>query len=449
MLWGASAAFAQTPGAPSSPAGGLFGGAVRGAAADRSLNLSMSLVEAFDDDLQGDVTGIQATSARSSGFYTALTPNLDVASRGRRVQVNATIGSNMRYYGDLNRLVSVGHSAAGGFSAQLTRRTTLSLSQSISYAPSSSRLFGLFASAAPADIKNVVDAAGNSAIDPATDSAVTSAARNVAGSERSYVYGTTLGLTHAVTQRATLTFDSGFRYTDFNGPPGLMELRSYHGGGRFSYRVSRDASVRLGYAYRQAVYSAANEPVTHDIDVGIDYLWPLTHTRKTTLGFSVGSTVLSGPLQEGAVLNAERTQYRAVGDASLTHQIGRTWRVQGLYHRGLGFVPGLTSAVSTNALTVTTDGFLNRRTDVLASAAYSTGDSPLSGRPSEFKTYTGDARVRFALTRTWATYVEYLYYLYDFNPSLQLPPGMSPHLRRNSARVGLTLWLPLRQGLQS
>ena len=68
------------------------------------------------------------------------------------------------------------------------------------------------------------------------------------------------------------------------------------------------------------------------------------------------------------------------------------------------------------------------------------------GGSSDFTTYTGDARVTFAISKMWATSVEYLYYLYDFTRSVQLVPGLSPYQRRNSARVGLTLWLPLEKG---
>jgi hypothetical protein len=109
----------------------------------------------------------------------------------------------------------------------------------------------------------------------------------------------------------------------------------------------------------------------------------------------------------------------------------------------VGLIEALTGPVFNDALTVTTDGFLNRRADVLVSASYSKGAPALTGGTSDFRTYSGLARVRLAVSSTWATYVEYRYYFYDFTRSAQLTPGLSPRLARNSVRVGLTLWVPL------
>ena len=63
----------------------------------------------------------------------------------------------------------------------------------------------------------------------------------------------------------------------------------------------------------------------------------------------------------------------------------------------------------------------------------------------QFTTYTGDVRLRYALGRTWATYAEYLFYYYTFNRNLTLIPGIPPGLTRNGLRVGVTLWVPVRE----
>jgi uncharacterized protein involved in copper resistance len=73
----------------------------------------------------------------------------------------------------------------------------------------------------------------------------------------------------------------------------------------------------------------------------------------------------------------------------------------------------------------------------------------LIGQPSQFTSYTGDARLRYALTRNWAPYVEYLFYYYNFNQSAftqnaVTPAGLPPSLTRNGVRFGVTLWLPMR-----
>ena len=88
------------------------------------------------------------------------------------------------------------------------------------------------------------------------------------------------------------------------------------------------------------------------------------------------------------------------------------------------------------------DGLISRRVDVSASAGYSNGESALSRDSLRFDTYTGNLRVRYALSRTFAMYGEYLYYYYDFRGSAQLLAGIPPGLERNGVRAGLTLWVP-------
>jgi hypothetical protein len=66
----------------------------------------------------------------------------------------------------------------------------------------------------------------------------------------------------------------------------------------------------------------------------------------------------------------------------------------------------------------------------------------VTGAGPTFDTYTSDTRVRISLGQVLATYVEYLYYLYDFRRYAPLVPGMPPALERNGVRVGLTLVVP-------
>src|SRR5262245_42032977 len=120
--------FAQETASPA-PYRGLFGGAGSGSTATRSANLSVSLTEAFDDNLRAEATTIQPRGGTRSGFYTAFEPTLMVNRQWHRTELNVTGGSNLRYYGDKNRMVSVGHSLGAGLSMEVAQRTTLSLSE--------------------------------------------------------------------------------------------------------------------------------------------------------------------------------------------------------------------------------------------------------------------------------------------------------------------------------
>ena len=83
----------------------------------------------------------------------------------------------------------------------------------------------------------------------------------------------------------------------------------------------------------------------HDIDVGVDYARPLSLTRRTTLDFGTGSSVVTMPtLDLGQEAGATETQVRFVGDVGVTHEMGRTWRLRLGYNRGVGFAGGVRPA---------------------------------------------------------------------------------------------------------
>jgi hypothetical protein len=76
-------------------------------------------------------------------------------------------------------------------------------------------------------------------------------------------------------------------------------------------------------------------------------------------------------------------------------------------------------------------------------AAYTNGEVGISTNARPYTTANGLASYQVALTRLAALFADYNYYHYLFDPSIQLPPGMSRSLDRNSVRVGVNLWLPL------
>jgi hypothetical protein len=426
-------AFAQIP--PESARGyrGLFGGAGVDADAQQSLNLSMSLIEAYDSDRLADVGGVTPPVFQTGGFYTGLAPNMAFESHNQRVHVAVTAGSNLRYYDDLHQVVVMSHSVGAGLTAQIAPATTLFVNQGVSYAPA--YLYGLFAKS------------GN----PAVGDVIAPAADYALNTERSYAYATRASITQTLTPRSTLSFSADARYTTFVGDaPGFSDLHSYDAGGQFTYAVDRDVKLRFGYTYRDTQYSTNNTFAEHDLNIGIDYSRPLSRTRRTTVGFSVGPTSASVPVPESATVpltgpESHRQQYWVGADAFLNHQMGRSWNARGTLRRGVVYVEGLPNPVFTNAVSAVTEGFLNPRTDIAASAAYTQGVSAVAGTAGTFATYTGDVRMRFATSKLLATYVEYVYYFYNFGPNLPLPPSVPPRFSRNGVRIGLTLWVPVRR----
>jgi hypothetical protein len=130
------------------------------------------------------------------------------------------------------------------------------------------------------------------------------------------------------------------------------------------------------------------------------------------------------------------------GQASIAYDFARLWKVSAIYRRGVDYVAGFSAPISADRVSTSLSGLLSRRVDILASAGYSNGESALNLQGPAFDTYTGDVRLRYALTRKFAVYVEYLYYFYDSRGGTPIAPGISSGLERKSVRTGLTLRVP-------
>jgi hypothetical protein len=421
-----SVSFADAQPRPSRP---LFGGAAAPAEGRQALDLTLTFAGGYDDDAFAEAVGLGRTTGLLSGFFGALAGDLRYALRGRRVRLAANLGSSLRYFADPGEVVPVGHYAGVGFSLALGSRTTLSFNQAASHTPSP--LYGLFARAAIAEIGAIVP--------PGTDYAIADV--------RSYTYASTVNLTRRAGRRGTISVASGYRRMFSDGDltlpvaVGFPSLTAFDVGGSYSHGLSRDLSLRLGYTYRQAEYAERLRPRYHDLDIGIDYNRPLSRSRRTRLGFGVGSAIAEEPLP-GSLAETTVRQYRARAHVSLIHQMGRTWTARADYRRGGQFVEGLASPLYTDGVTLGLDGFLTRRADLSASAAYSAGDGwGLVSAP--FETYTGTLRLRVGLTRALAAHAEYLFYHYDFARAPELLPFGPRRLDRHGVRVGLSVWVPI------
>jgi hypothetical protein len=75
------------------------------------------------------------------------------------------------------------------------------------------------------------------------------------------------------------------------------------------------------------------------------------------------------------------------------------------------------------------------------SAAFSNGSAG-ADRASRFQIYTGQAQLRFAVSRCCAVSANYNYYYYT-SAAVDLPTGFPDSYDRNAIRVGMTVLLPL------
>ena len=138
---------------------------------------------------------------------------------------------------------------------------------------------------------------------------------------------------------------------------------------------------------------------------GLEFHPMLSDARRTVLTFQAGTSLVQAPSASNVFVIGR--QLRLIGDVSLLHQMGRTWLLTGAFERGTAFVEGLSAPVFTDAISISTNGFVNDRTDLLASLWYSNGVPSLVTTAPTFATTTANVRVRVLLSSRWAFTSEY------------------------------------------
>lgn len=427
VLVAAAPAAAQS--SSSRPYTGVFGGA-SDTTVRHTLNVNLTVAEAYDDDVYADLRiGIDPSQPQASGFSTMMLTGTDYSFRTRRVQLGATATSAVRHYSELGQLQNVSETAGLGVAMQFARRTSLFANQTVSYSPS--YLYGLFPTLGEMALGEVPSAApDHSAYD-----------------NESFAYWTTASMSHGLTRRGRLTAGIDYRFTDYQREFFFRrDLKSFGAQAGYSRSLSRHSTVSLGYRFRNSDYYfslGGRKTKEHGVDVRMDYTRPLSATRRATFGFSAGSALIDTPLAIDP-LGAFEQQYRFLGDAHAGYQFSRSWQVAGSYSRTFEYVPGLRDPVFADGFSAGLQGLLSRRWEMSASTGFSDGES-VQDTESAYSTYRVEARLRYAMTRNWAMYGEYLYYYYNFRNSTQLPPGVPPMLERNGVRLGLTLNAAIRK----
>jgi hypothetical protein len=423
---------AQTPESGSSrPYSGLFGGKAAGPDSKQSLNFMVSLAEGYNDDTSPQLsTVVDPSAGQAGGLQTMLVANGNYMWRGTSAQFAVTSASALAYYNDLSETRNLSHSLGVGFTALLSQKTSLLFNQGAAYSPS--YLYGLF----PSD----------STVEPGEG--VPAAPEYSVQTRETYSYNTSLGLTHSFTRRNRFTLSSDFSYTDYlHESDTQRDMRVAGARAQFARNVKRNTVLTFGYRFRNGDVGFGFEPtIEHGVDIGIDHSRPLSATRRAFFGFRIGASTLEVPLSalDTSVTGTGR-RYLTDGQLSLGYQFSRGWQTRAMYRRGMEYIPAFTEPVFTDGVSANVDGMITRRLDLTMSAGYSNGESAFSRNASALKSYNGDVRLRYALNRTTAAYVQYLYYFYDFGGNTQLAPGMPTRLERNAVRAGFTLWLPVVQ----
>jgi hypothetical protein len=265
---------------------------------------------------------------------------------------------------------------------------------------------------------------------PASPLAQSAQAHGDYGNTGVAAYGsiTTVDLARALGRHSTLSVSYGLRHTAFAGT--ATGFIAHAVGFRLTRQFSRHASLRAGYGYQfgGGAVTPDGRAHAHNIDLGIDYGGALKFSKRTTVTFGSGSSVLT---------EATGPAYRMSVDASLTRVIGQTGRAHVTYRRGVQVLEGFGGPVLFDAINAGLDGSLTRRLTFSSSVGVSSGAVGSTGSHG-FDAITGAAVLRLPLTRHAALEAQYFYYRQRVDALAAVSPGLLSALNRQGLRVGVT-----------
>jgi hypothetical protein len=406
------------------PERGLFGSGAGAAGAKTLLDLSLSLTEGYDSDVTQTLGSTTDPETFHGGGFSTLLRTAATYTRRGKAEIGARANSVLRYYSDLGKTQSVGHSAGIGLTTTTIGGLTLLANQSAAFSPSS--IYGLFPSSDPLEPGNPGITAPNYTV----------------GDFESYVYTTMVSLTRAVGRRNRLSATGEFAYTDrVRETETWSDINAYSVSGRYSRNTTRNTAISSGLRYRSGEFAYRGGGVSTELalDVGVDYTRPISATRRATLNVNMGVSGADYPGNLLGVIGFQR-RYRVVGDGAFSIPLSQGWAANASVRRGVQYESNLPTPVVNNAVRAFVTGLLTRRLDVLVSAGYARAESILNAETLSFDSYTGEIGVRYAVSRTIALNAGYLYYYYDVERGVLLAPGMPPNLERHGVRAGFTFW---------
>ena len=397
------------------------------------LEFNASLIEGYDSDVQRAlVPTIDPTNLQNGGFSTLLDAGAGYEWRGK-AHVAANVNSVLRHYAELGTTQSVGHRAGIGVSTRTVAGWTLFANQSAAFSPA--YFYGLFPGTSTLQPGNAGVTAPNYTAPNYTEPV---------NSFESYSYTSSMSLTHGIGSRSSISAAGQFMYTDrVQETESWSDIASYALSTQYSKHTSRNVTLSTELRYRsgESGYRTAGTTTEVALNGGVDYTRPLSATRQLSVGMHAGVSGADSPTNVIG-LSGFRRQYRTIADLTVSYPLSQSWSASGSIRRGLEYETDLPTPVVNNGTSLALSGLLTPRVDILVSGGYATGESILNRNSLVFDTYTGNAKIRYAVSRTFALFAEYLYYYYDIQNGALLMPGLPPGLRRNGVRTGLTLWMP-------
>ena len=420
------------------PYRGIFGAQPNPDAA-QSLVLTGSAYGAYDDNVLAGLSGRNQSVwwLQRPGYYQAASVGLDytLAKQTPRFTVGGHSAGQARYYHRSDQSEVVPY-YQGDFSVdtRLSRSVTFSVLQAAAYMPH----YTLSLTPTAGDDLGVI----SPRLDPDLDLFPLRAFRATTMAALSQRFGRSTSLTGGYLYRYVDVDDSGADpavetpFHDYQTHAAFVRARH-------SRRLTTHASLDLGYGVKlQDRRSGNGEPrVLHNVNAGISYGRALSFSRRTSFSFSTGSAIVS---HEDALNSQDdvRTRARFIGNAALTHEMGRTWTASAVYQRGFVFRDGFDDPYFIDAATASLNGLVTRRLSF--SASFTAYLAELERRGSNrHNGRSANVHASYALNQFFALFARYVYYEYEYGEDIPLDSRFPRTLDRQGIRVGLTASVPL------
>jgi hypothetical protein len=409
------------PQQPQRPLTALF----RGAQRQRRdvISLSSSFYGAYDQELGPTANGGGPRGLLNAGPYTGIDLGLGFSPTGEGAfAINARANSSIRYYPDLTDLVAATHDGSVSASYEVNDRLSFNGRGGFAYTP-------------------YFDFAALPDLDPESPAVPVRGRDTAFSTRRLRTFEGGGDLVYGSSERSSISLGYGIRQTtSIEEGQSATDLSAFAG---YHRRLNRRTTSRITFVHRDGEneVGGVSRPVrVEDLEFGLDRDWARSQTRRTTFSFSVGPSLIEHQNQQ---------QVRAFGGFGVSHPFARSWNIRAFYRRGVTFLTGVTEPMLSNSATVTVGGLLTRKLDVSLSAGATLGEVGIESETAQtYDTYTGSARARYAISRSFAIYGEYIYQSHNYNAALAPVVGEEsalPGVTRSGLRFGLTWYTPLLQ----
>jgi hypothetical protein len=386
---------------------GLFGPTEVEENLPQRLFFTFSVYGAADDSTAlggGDIADVGLQAQR---FYQGAQARLSMRRQRARSLMNFEGSSSLRYYSGLHDVTTSQYGGSMDSQFVTSPRVKFNIAAAGSYNPSYQVQPGQSSAAGPV---------------PPSEQDFSVSRQRVAN------YGGVGAMTFAPTRHSEFVVTGGARYTQFLDADDFL---SHSAGARFTHRMSRDFSLVLGYSTGMQGRSDLPGTRTQNIDAGINYGRGLWLSPRTSIGFSTGSAIVSA---------LDGKHFELTGSAFVKQQLSARWTAQATVTRGVQAVDTAPRPFVGEIVTGSFGGYFSRRFALRLAPSYSHGVDVASEHGS-YQSYSNTSRLEWAVSRSWALYVEHYYFRYR-STGLELPAS-APSLDRQGIRTGLTLWAPL------